>query len=98
MSPRPQAEVSPRASLPPSGRAPCFLRQFYHQTELCLLDFRRDRIAHVDAGEAALWAHGKALEWDEAARFLQSLLERDFVLDHRGFGRDEAEHDRFLLW
>src|SRR4030095_15830511 len=33
-----------------------FLRQLYHQPQLCLLHLGRDRVAQLGAGEAALWA------------------------------------------
>src|ERR1041384_2616074 len=86
-----------RASSPPSGRAPGVLRQLYHQPQLGFLHSGIDGIAQLGAGEAALWADGEALEWDETAPLADALPARGLVLEEIRRGRHEAEDDGFLL-
>src|ERR1044072_4691191 len=86
-----------RASSPPSGRAPGVLRQLYHQPQLGFLHSGIDGVAQLGAGEAALWADGEAFEWDETARLVDAPPQRRRVLEEIHLGRDEAEHDGFLL-
>src|SRR6185436_11799357 len=85
-----------RITRPPSGRTPDVLRQFYHQPQLGLLHFGRDRIAQLRAGKAALWADGEVIEWDVAACFVDPASERGVVLEDIHLARDQAEHDRFV--
>src|SRR5580765_5083497 len=78
-------------------RAPDVLRQFYHELELGFLHLGADRVAGVDAGEAALRTDRKAVDIDETARLLVPPLERGLRFQRVGLGRNEAEDDGLLL-
>src|SRR6266436_9535792 len=75
-----------------SSVAPNVARNLDHQAQLSLLHFRRDRIAGVDAGEAALRADPEAVEIKLPRRLLDALLQRILAFHLRRLGRDNAEH------
>src|ERR1700750_2385240 len=76
-----------------SSLAPNFARKRNHKPELLLLHLRRDRIAGVDAGEAALRTDREPVEVDVSRRVLDALFKCILVFQDRCLGRDNAEHD-----
>src|SRR3954465_594831 len=80
-----------------SGGAPSFLRQLYHQPELCLLHFGADRVAGIGGGEPALRADREAFERDVARGFVEAALQHGLILEKVHLGRNEAEHDRLAV-
>src|SRR5215475_10830012 len=72
--------------------APNVACELDHEAELFLLHVRRDRIAGVDAGEAALRADPEAVEIELPGRVLDALRQRILAFHVRRLGRDNAEH------
>src|SRR5208337_1942479 len=76
--------------------APELVRELDNEAELALLHLRRNRIARVETGEAALWADREALKINIARRVLDPSLELVLALHRSRLGRDQAKHDALV--
>src|SRR5438128_12610600 len=102
--PSPRARALPAAAPEPatfvawswsSSVAPNVACNLDHQAQLSLLHLRRDRIAGVDAGEAALRADPEAVEIKLPRRLLDALLQRILAFHLRRLCQYNA--DQYVL-
>ena len=71
-----------------------FTRRLNNEAQFGFLFLRADRIALLDAGEAALGADGEAIKIDEGGGVGDPALQNLLVLQRARFGRDKAQNHR----